>query len=93
MAIVIKGDILGGITFRRATGREFPTCEACPDSREFSEKTSMLLIDMEQTNITLCPFHEGMLLEKLLTNYLKRKARDSKAGFVGTLNKEIVVDA
>lgn len=48
----------------------------------------MLQIESANSFYTLCPFHEGMLLEKMLTNYLKRRARKSHAGYVGELTKE-----
>jgi hypothetical protein len=48
----------------------------------------MLMIDGAERFIVLCEYHEGELLATLLNNYVRRKLRNSKAGFTGNLLKE-----
>ena len=47
-----------------------------------------LVIEFTESYIALCPAHEGELLQVLLNNYLRRKARKAKQGFKGLLKHE-----
>lgn len=88
MASVEVVDKIGSISFTRTNGKILNgTCHACA-SRRIPDTEMGLLIDMDSVAFALCSFHEGMLLEKLLTNYLKRIARGSKAGFIAPITKE-----
>ncbi len=79
---------MGSINFTRTNGKILNnTCHAC-DKRHIADNEMGLLVDMDSMAFVLCAFHEGMLLEKLLTNYVKRLRRGSKAGFIGPILKE-----
>lgn len=79
--------------FVRTLFRHLPPgirCNACvapPD-----QAGEILVVNCKNLNLYLCPFHEGQLLEKLLTNYIKRKKRGSKVGFIAGISKESLAD-
>ncbi len=62
--------------------------EACDSCGPLPKRVLTLEITMERNWVTLCPECEGELLRKLLSNYLKRRSRGSKAGFTGDIPKE-----
>lgn len=77
----------GNIVFVRSSGGKVENvCHAC--RVPLKAGASVLTIDMDSVAFCLCPFHEGMLLEKLLTNFIKRVKRGSKIGFLGPLPKD-----
>jgi hypothetical protein len=49
----------------------------------------MLSIFSDEGNFQsiLCEFHEGMLLKRLLENYIRRVRRRSNAGFTSLMSK------
>lgn len=85
METVAKG---GGISFIRTTGKVLGnTCDACDKKDTIKDEGYGLLIDLTQTAFTLCPYHEGILLEKLINNFIKRARRGSRVGFLGPIQK------
>lgn len=88
--VAIDKDSIGEISLLRSTGKILGgLCHACKMAHTISEKEMGLVIDMDSLNVVLCSFHEGQLLEKLLTNYLKRKRRPHTVGFIGPLLKPV----
>ena len=88
MATVKKVDILGEIEFIRSNGKILGNiCHACKLPKTINDDEFGLIIDMDTVNIILCSYHEGMLLERLLSNYLKRRTRKHTIGFIGALAK------
>lgn len=86
---MVAVDQAGTIAFLRNTGAVLQRCHACmKDEGKLAKQADALMIDMEHNHLILCKFHEGMLLEKLITNYLKRIKRSSTMGFVGPIKKE-----
>jgi hypothetical protein len=82
-------DNTGAIAFLRNTGAVLQRCHACIlNEGQLAKQADALMIDMEHNHLILCTFHEGMLLEKLLTNYLKRIKRPKSVGFLGPIKKE-----
>ena len=61
-------------------------CDACT-GRSLPPKETVLIIDMDSAEVHLCVKHEGYLLERLITNYVKRRTRDSKVGFIDDIEK------
>ena len=86
------------ISLTRGTHRAFSrsagsgVCDACKD-REYKDAEPLLEVETESVKIYLCAVHEGMLLDKLLTNYLKRAARRKTIGFTGFLEKHKEAEA
>jgi len=75
------------ISLTRATGKVAGNrCDACT-GRSVQDKEIILIIDMDSAEVHLCSAHEGLLLEKLITNYLKRRNRNSKVGFIDDIEK------
>lgn len=82
-------DKLGSIAFLRNTGAVLQRCHAClANEGQLAKQADALMIDMEHNHLILCSFHEGVLLEKLITNYLKRIKRSKSMGFLGPIMKE-----
>jgi glyceraldehyde-3-phosphate dehydrogenase/erythrose-4-phosphate dehydrogenase len=78
----------GGIDFTRNKAKILGNiCSACT-TRAIPDTEYLLTIDMGIHTATLCSVHEGILLEKLLTNYLKRVRRGSTAGFTEGIPKQ-----
>jgi hypothetical protein len=85
----LRVDVIGDITFIRSSGKNLAgICHACKLTKSIADNDFGLIIDLASLSFTLCEFHEGMLLERLLTNYLKRKKRPQTIGFTGELFKE-----
>jgi hypothetical protein len=81
-------DTIGEIVFLRSNGKILGNvCHACKLPKTIDDKAYGLVIDMDSISLVLCNYHEGMLLERLLTNYLKRKVRPHTIGFVGPISK------
>jgi len=81
-------DTIGEIVFLRSNGKIIGNiCHACKLPKTIKDEDFGLIIDMDTINVILCEYHEGMLLERLLSNYLKRKRRPKTIGFVGLLQK------
>lgn len=74
-----------GPTIELARTAKQPACDSCGT---LPKRVLTLDITMERNWVTLCPACEGELLRKLLSNYLKRRSRGSKAGFTGDIPKE-----
>lgn len=88
MAPVKSVDTIGEIVFLRSTGKILGNiCHACKLPKTIKDAEYGLVIDMDTLNVVLCEYHEGMLLERLLTNYLKRRTRRKTIGFTGALVK------
>lgn len=62
-------------------------CDACSNP-DFTKENNVLLVVMPDTTVCLCPFHEGLVLEKMLNNYLKRQRKGQKWGYIGPLAKD-----
>ena len=57
-------------------------CDACSSEQDSSAYDMMLQVDLAECAITLCGHHEEQLLQKLLANYIKRKAKGKKSFFL-----------
>lgn len=67
-------------------------CVACPPSDEYPQnpKDFVLALEFYDSYITLCPYHEGELLTKLLRSYIRRKSKrrsDPQKAFLGSIPK------
>lgn len=71
-----NGKVVGGI------------CNAC-SGRKVLDSESILIIDCDSGELKLCKEHEGYLIEKLINNYIKRRARGSIIGFIDDLVKPV----
>lgn len=79
---------IGGVDFIRNRAKILGNvCSACIN-RRVPDTEFLLQIDMGIHTCTLCSVHEGLLLEKLLTNYLKRKRRGSQNGFLDGIKRQ-----
>jgi hypothetical protein len=78
----------GIISLNRVTAKIAGPCDFCTSHTNPPEHFPMLMIEGEKNFITCCEFHEGLMLMTLLNNYVKRKRRNSTAGFVGPVPKE-----
>ena len=86
--VAVKTDTIGEIVFLRSNGKILGNiCHACKLPKTIGDADYGLVIDMDTINVILCAYHEGMLLERLLTNYLKRIVRPKTIGFTGLLKK------
>lgn len=82
-------EITEGFTLERVSAEKAGNCDACEQkSGRVLGKAPLLVINHPMTYMCYCPLHEGELLQKLLSNYIKRIRRDSKVGFIGPLVKE-----
>lgn len=83
----VDADPHGDFTFTRSNGKILGNkCHACA-KRKLMDNEDALLIDMEDAVFCLCRYHEGLLLERLITNYLKRRARGRSIGFLEGIPK------
>lgn len=88
MVTVNNTDTIGEIKLLRSTGKILGNlCHACKMVRTIKDADFGLVIDMDSLNVVLCSYHEGELIERLLTNYLKRISRKNTVGFVGPIPK------
>jgi hypothetical protein len=85
--IIDLGPLEDPITLRRFPKKMVGDCVACGKRDTDSPKAHRLSIEFPEVYIALCPEHEGELLEALLKNYLRRKAKGSKVGFHAPLVK------
>lgn len=60
----------------------------CCDGCGTTKPKLMLTLTYSKNYLTLCPLCEGITLTKLLSNYLRRKARGKTNGFTGDILKE-----
>lgn len=84
----------GAISFLRSTGTVLGgSCDACSKKGTIAESDFGLVVELKLVTFTLCKRHEGILLERLLTNYVKRLKRGSKVGFIGPIPKTEVEES
>jgi len=63
------------------------TCYAC-EKRPLGDKEDVLMLDMTFAQVILCRWHEGLLLRKLLENFVRRRKKDSKVGFSDPIERK-----
>jgi hypothetical protein len=64
-------------------------CSGCSLDASY-ENDILLVVEFHDTEVVLCHVCEGMLLSKLLGNYLKRINRKSTVGFTDPIRRDIV---
>jgi hypothetical protein len=68
-------------------------CAICSEEGDTTPNKELVLqIELTEFYICLCPKHEGLLLQRLLNNYVKRITKHSKAGFIAGIPKEALVN-
>jgi hypothetical protein len=75
------------ILLRRFPKHAIGACMGCGEADSAGDKAIRLSIEFTDCYLSLCPQHEGELLEALLKNYLRRKGKNSKEGYLGPLEK------
>ena len=79
---------LEDISLRRLSFKHSGNCVQCGYlDKDTHPKVSRLTINFTDCYISLCPIHEGELLQVLLNNYLRRHTKGSKQGYTGPLSK------
>lgn len=83
---------LGAISLNRMGAKHAGPCDFCEGDHKPPDEQPMLMIEGEKNFVTCCEYHEGLIIQTLLNNYVKRKKRGSKAGYTGPLYKEAACD-
>src|SRR5258706_14851193 len=65
-------------------------CDACSNP-DLTLENNVLMVVLFDSVLAFCPYHEGLLLNKLLNNFLKRLKKGQKWGYVGPLAAEFGV--
>jgi hypothetical protein len=78
----------GLVLFARGKAKDLGSCDFCK-ARLAPDLEDMLSIFSDEGNFQsiLCEFHEGMLLKRLLENYIRRVRRRSLVGFTSLMSK------
>jgi len=76
-------------SLKRVKREDGEACAICSDEADVTPPKELVLqLELTEFYIYLCAEHEGLLLQTLLNNYVKRISKCSKAGYVGPLEKE-----
>jgi hypothetical protein len=76
-------------SLKRVRRENAEACAICSDEADVTPAAELVLqLELTEFYIYLCAEHEGLLLQKLLNNYVKRVSKCSKAGYIGPLEKE-----
>jgi DNA-binding GntR family transcriptional regulator len=76
-------------SLKRVRREDGEACAICSDEADVTPPKELVLqLELTEAYIYLCAEHEGLLLQTLLNNYVKRISKCSKAGYIGPLEKE-----
>ena len=99
--MVSDANVLWEPYIQRAPAREFEEgCHFCNEevNQERDQREMLLKIEAELADLTFCNYHEGILLQRLLSNYVRRKRRKKgkrtkrSGGFIEDIPKADLCD-